>query len=199
MKKSKRAAEKKRPREAPAPAAFQLRPWHYALALAAALVAVLAAYGPALRGPFLFDDAYLPMSLPEYARAPLRAWVAGVRPLLMLSFWANYRLFDAEPLSYHLFNVLCHFANGVLVFLVARRLLARAGESGFSRAALAAFAGALFLLHPVQTESVAYVASRSEVLSGLLSARPSWSFCTGARTPSPGRPPPRCSCCSARR
>jgi tetratricopeptide (TPR) repeat protein len=168
MKKSKRAAEKKRPREAPAPAAFQLRPWHYGLALAAALVAVLAAYGSALRGPFVFDDAYLPMSLPEYARAPWRAWVAGVRPLLMFSFWANYRLFDTEPLSYHLFNVLCHFANGVLVFLVARRLLARAGESGFSRGALAAFAGALFLLHPVQTESVAYVASRSEVLSGLL-------------------------------
>jgi tetratricopeptide (TPR) repeat protein len=168
MKKSKRAAEKKRHSEALAPAAFQLRPWHYALALAAALVAALAAYGPALRGPFLFDDAYLPMSLPEFARAPLHAWVAGVRPLLMFSFWANYRLFDTEPLSYHLFNVLCHFANGVLVFLAVRRLLAWAGESGFSRGALAAFAGALFLLHPVQTESVAYVASRSEVLSGLL-------------------------------
>ncbi|MGA2325122.1 MAG: tetratricopeptide repeat protein [Bryobacteraceae bacterium] len=167
MKKSKRAAETTGKGGAGAGAAFEIRPWHYALALAAALVAVLEAYGPALRGQFVFDDAYLPMAVQDFSNAPLRLWVGGVRPLLMFSFWVNYRLYDLDPLSYHLFNVLCHFATSVLVFLVARRVLTWAGTGGFPRAALAAFAGGVFLLHPVQTESVAYVASRSEVLSGL--------------------------------
>jgi tetratricopeptide (TPR) repeat protein len=167
MKKSKRAAERSGKGGTGAAAAFELRPWHYAVAMAAALLAVLVAYGPALRGQFVFDDAYLPMTAREFADAPLRYWVAGVRPLLMFSFWANYRLYDIEPLSYHLFNVLCHLATSVLVFLAARRLLSWAGTSGRAREALAAFVGGIFLLHPVQTESVAYVASRSEVLSVL--------------------------------
>lgn len=165
MKKSRRV-EKKGKAAAP-PAVFQLRAWHYAVALAAVLVAVLEAYGPALRGEFVFDDHYLPFTGQEFVNAPVKNWI-GVRPLLMLSFWANLRLYGLEPFSYHLFNVFCHFAAGVLVFLAARRLLAWAGSGGTAGTALAAFAGVLFLLHPVQTESVAYVASRSEVLSVLL-------------------------------
>jgi hypothetical protein len=51
--------------------------------------------------------------------------------------------------------------------LIAARLLAWVDVSGRMRTALALFSGALFLLHPLQTESVAYVASRSEVLSVL--------------------------------
>lgn len=167
MKKSKRAVEKTGKGGARARAAFQLRPWHYALALVAALIAVFEAYGPALRGQFVFDDNFLPMYGQEFAHAPLKTWVAGVRPLLMFTFWLNYRLYDLQPLSYHLFNVFFHFLTSVLVFLAAYRLLTWAGTGGFTRGALAAFAGGLFLLHPVQTESVAYVASRSEVLSVL--------------------------------
>jgi protein O-mannosyl-transferase len=144
-----------------------LRPWHYALALAAALAAVLLAYEPALDGPFVLDDLHLPFTGEEYAQLPLIGWIRGLRPLLMLSFWVNYQLSGMQPVSYHFLNLLLHVATGGLVFLIGRKLLGRAGESGFKRDALAAFAGGLFLLHPAQTESVAYVASRSEVLSVL--------------------------------
>jgi tetratricopeptide (TPR) repeat protein len=166
MKKSKRAVEKAE-KAAVRRAGFEIRPWHYALGLAAALIAVLEAYGPALRGEFVFDDQYLPFTGQEFLDAPLKAWL-GIRPLLMISFWANLHLYGSEPLSFHLFNVFFHLAASVLVFLAAKRLLVWAGATGFTQGALAVFAGALFLLHPVQTESVAYVASRSEVLSVLL-------------------------------
>lgn len=146
-------------------AQLSLRPWHYAAAALAALVILLEVYGPALRGSFVFDDLYLPFTWQEFGNAGVRRWLAGVRPLLMLSFWVNYRLSNLEPYSYHLFNVFFHFLTGVLVFAVVRRLLSWTGTSGLARDALAAFAAALFLLHPVQTESVAYVASRSEVMS----------------------------------
>jgi tetratricopeptide (TPR) repeat protein len=144
-----------------------LRPWHYALALVAALAAVLLAYEPALDGPFVLDDLNLPFTGEEYAQLPLIGWIRGLRPLLMLSFWVNYQLSGMQPVSYHFLNLLLHVATAGLAFLIMRKLLGRAGESGFKRDALAAFAGGLFLLHPAQTESVAYVASRSEVLSVL--------------------------------
>jgi tetratricopeptide (TPR) repeat protein len=166
MKKTKRTVDKA-DKVAARRSGFELRPWHYMAALAAALVAALEVYGPALRGAFVFDDSYLPFTGQEYVNAPLRAWL-GVRPLLMFTFWANFHLYGTEPFSYHMFNVLGHLATSALVFLAARKLLSWAGASGFTLAALAAFAAGLFLLHPVQTESVAYVTSRSEVLSVLL-------------------------------
>ncbi|MCL4401576.1 MAG: hypothetical protein M1436_02780, partial [Acidobacteria bacterium] len=168
MKKRRRQTEQAGPGGlpcTPSRAAGGIRWWHWALALAGALIAVLEAYGPALRGPFVFDDQYLPFTDPALADQPLHNWFVGVRPLLMFSFWANFRISQLHPLSYHLFNVLFHFITAVLVFLIGRRLLGWAGTKDATREILAAFAGGLFLLHPVQTESVAYVASRSEALS----------------------------------
>ncbi len=151
-----------------APRGFVWWPWAAGIA---ALFLALAAYGPALDGAFVFDDRYLPFFLPQYANAPWLEWVRGLRPMLMFSFWLNYRASGVDPYSYHAFNVLLHVFNSVMVALIAMRLLARAPEGAAAegdtrlRPTLGIFAGALFLLHPIQTESVAYVASRSEVLA----------------------------------
>jgi tetratricopeptide (TPR) repeat protein len=163
MKKARARAEREKGARKVAP--YRLRPWHYGLALAAAFAVVYVAYGPALKGPFVFDDAYLPFTEQEFINAPLAHWIRGLRPLLMFSFWVNYRLSGMETFSYHFLNLLLHFVGGILCFLMVRRLVERAGESGWKRDALAAFGGAVFLLHPLETESVSYVASRSETLS----------------------------------
>ena len=68
-------------------------------------------------------------------------------------------------------NVVLHAFNAILAALIVRRLLGWVGQTGWTRDVLAVFAGALFLLHPVQTESVAYVASRSEAMSVLFFLR----------------------------
>jgi len=89
-----------------------------------------------------------------------------LRPMLMFSFWVNYAAAGVDPYVYHATNVLLHFFSAVLVAFIAARLLEWAGvEAGPAKPTLGIFAGALFLIHPIQTESVAYVASRSEVLS----------------------------------
>jgi tetratricopeptide (TPR) repeat protein len=133
----------------------------------AALVAGLIVYGPALNGPFVFDDQYLPFFSPHFAEQPMLLAIKGVRPFLMFSFWVNSHIAGTQPYLYHLINLLFHVVNSLLVFLIARRLIFWAGAEGGIRDGLAAFAGALFLLHPVQTESVSYVASRSENLSAM--------------------------------
>ncbi|MCS6953208.1 MAG: tetratricopeptide repeat protein [Bryobacterales bacterium] len=148
---------------------FALKFWHVAAGAVVLSLAAHEAYRPALHGPFVFDDQYLPFYSYDFGDKPLRAVVSGVRPLLMLTFWLNYRLSELEPYTYHLFNLLFHVANAVLVFWVVRKALTLAGDGTATvrRELLAAFASAVFLLHPVQTEAVAYVASRSENLSVL--------------------------------
>jgi protein O-mannosyl-transferase len=158
-----KAERKRRGAAVPQPAARR-RDWRPLLAAGAALLAAWWAYGPALHGPFLFDDTVLPFSLSD-ASAPLAAWVRGVRPVLMATYWLNTRLSGDDPFSYHVVNLIIHLAASALVFPIVRRLLEWSGAPSARRTLLAGFAGGLFLLHPMQTEAVAYVAGRSEALS----------------------------------
>lgn len=137
----------------------------WAAALLGALVTFLL-YLPALQGPFVFDDLYLPMFNPGL---PFHDWVRGSRPLVMLTYWLNLRTTGMDPLPFHLWGIVLHIANGILVCACVRRLLAwsRPGNLPQPRRELilSLFAGAVYLLHPLQTEPVAYIASRTETMS----------------------------------
>jgi Flp pilus assembly protein TadD len=140
--------------------------WIWATAVASFLIAYQV-YSPALRGAFVFDDLYLPFFTPAIKQEML-SFVGKLRPLLMLSFWIDYhRAEGSDPHAFHTTNLALHFLTSAIAGLIALRLLEWTGVERRRREALAVFAGALFLLHPLQTESVAYVASRSEVLSVL--------------------------------
>jgi tetratricopeptide (TPR) repeat protein len=141
------------------------RPLYWILA-GAALLAVWWAYSPALHGPFLFDDTALPFALPNFS-APLSVWLKNYRPLLMFTYWVNSVLSGHDTFSFHVVNVLFHCATAALVFAIVRRLAEWSGAMASRRDLLAGFAAAVFLLHPVQTEAVAYLAGRSEGLSVL--------------------------------
>lgn len=170
-------SRKSESRKGPATAAAAVRsrakvaqpgPWPYLLVAAAAFVLVFWAYGPSLNGAFLFDDNALPFSLPKAAE-PLAAWLHGVRPVLMFTYWLNVQISgDQSTYSYHVLNVLFHCLTSALVFLIVRRLLEWSGVERSKRTLLAGFAAVVFLLHPVQTEAVAYLAGRSEALSVML-------------------------------
>jgi len=136
--------------------------WWYPTGLLLGLFVTFQIYGPSISGPFLFDDRYLPFFLPDFAQAPLRFWLMSVRPLLMASYWINYQVSRTDPYSYHLVNVFLHFSHALLVWLMFRKRLEWARVESWTRAILSTFGGELFLVHPIQTESVTYVASRSE-------------------------------------
>src|SRR5271167_207063 len=140
--------------------------WPWA-AMLAGLFLVIEVYTPALSGAFVLDDRFLPFFYPDMTDR-FWAWVGNIRPLLMFSFWVNYRMTGAaDPFVFHVTNVLIHFVTSIFVALIAARFLQWADVVGRARDVFAVFAGALFLLHPLQTEAVAYVASRSENLSVL--------------------------------
>jgi tetratricopeptide (TPR) repeat protein len=153
-------------------AARQSRPgwqwWHYWLIALVGLFAVYEAYGPALKGAFVFDDRGLPFLNPRYGGATLVGELTSSRPLLMATYWLNYQSSGLDPGAYHFWNVVFHFLAAVMVGLCLRRILGFADVPEHAARLLALFGAGVFLLHPAQTESVAYVASRSENLSALL-------------------------------
>ncbi|HTP32209.1 MAG TPA: tetratricopeptide repeat protein [Candidatus Acidoferrales bacterium] len=151
-------------------AAAQRPDWlPYLAAAAIPALVLLWAYSPVMHTGFLFDDTNQMFARPEAAE-PLRAWIGPVRPVLMFTYWMNVQLSNQDTFSYHAVNLLIHSIAAMLVFLVIRRLMEWAGSDPRLRTWMAAFGAALFLLHPLQTESVAYVAGRSEALSGMFAA-----------------------------
>ncbi len=156
---------KREPQKPAAPARTAAKPrWPMWTALGAALIAAWWAYSPALHGPFLFDDMVLAFLHPDM-KERFTILSAGVRPVTMFTYWLNVKLSGEEPFSFHFLNVLIHLAASGLLFLIVRRLVEWARIAKSLRNLLAGFGAAVFLLHPVQTEAVAYVAGRSEALS----------------------------------
>jgi Tfp pilus assembly protein PilF len=135
-----------------------------AIASLAGFCCILYLYAPSLKGHFVFDDLSLPFCQIAIRDGSLAQWLSLQRPVLMFSYWLNYRLWGAAPFSYHFVNLAIHFTNSGLVFLILLRLVRNAGWTQ-RRALIGSLAGAvLFAIHPLQTESVSYVAGRSESL-----------------------------------
>ena len=80
-------------------------------------------------------------------------------PLLWISYMADVSLWGCQPGVFHWVNLLLHAANAALLFWVLRRATGAPWAS--------AFAAALFALHPLRVESVAWITERKDVLSGL--------------------------------
>jgi tetratricopeptide (TPR) repeat protein len=166
----KNAKQKKSKHPVPAAVAVDPAPrrqlWPYAVGLLLALFAVFEVYWPAISGPFLLDDTYLPYMAPHAAGLALNIWIRGLRPLLMFSYWLNFQYAgNQDTFGYHAVNIWLHFFNGILILLAVRKVLSWAQVEKWRGGVLSIFAAGLFLLHPLQTESVSYVASRSETLS----------------------------------
>ena len=123
-------------RNKPAAAASDTHWWMYLAALPVAAAVVLESTRPGVARPVVLRRYAASFLLPGMADAPFRAWVSGVRPILMASFWLNFQQVGSEDTyPYHLVNVLLHLVNGVLVYLAVRKLLqwARSGEQTYRR------------------------------------------------------------------
>jgi protein O-mannosyl-transferase len=78
-------------------------------------------------------------------------------PLTWLSLMLDYQIFGLNPHGYHLMNLLFHVMNTILLFLILRRMTKKLWPS--------AFIAAVFAIHPLHVESVAWVVERKDVLS----------------------------------
>ncbi len=125
----------------------------------------LGAYLPALVGGYIWDDDFY-LTNNRNITSPqglLHSWTqtsgSGANPqyypMVFTTFWLEFRVWGGNAFGYHLDNVLLHAANSLLILLVLRRL----------RVPGAWFGAALFAVHPVNVESVAWITERKNVLS----------------------------------
>jgi len=94
--------------------------------------------------------------------------IGNWHPLTWISHMLDCELFGLKPGMHHLTNLIFHIANTLLLFLVLRRMTGSIWRSGF--------VAALFALHPLHVESVAWVAGRKDVLSTLFWVLTLWAY-----------------------
>jgi tetratricopeptide (TPR) repeat protein len=147
-------------------------------------VAVLLVYYPAASGPFIFDDAgtivdnpsvrqLWPLVGSENNPGPLNpsdtSAVHG-RPIVNLTFAANYYFGTLDPFGYRLVNIIIHLLSTILLWaIVARTLRLDFFRRRFDLVAepLAFVAALVWMLHPLNTECVVYVTQRTELMMGM--------------------------------
>jgi hypothetical protein len=114
-------------------------------------------------GPNLVENPYLrEFGWPSFSWA-WRTFLLGVyQPLAWLVFFAEYPVWGLEPRGYHLVSLLWHAINAILFFLLTQELLDRARPdlTGPDRSFGAALAAALFAVHPLRVEVVAWASSQ---------------------------------------
>ncbi len=120
-------------------------------------ILALAAFGATAGGSYHFDDYSLFRSPavvdPDGWRDLFR--LDQTRPLTYFTFWLNYQVGGRSPAGYHVVNIALHVASALLLFRIARRIVAL-------RAAF--IAAAIFAVHPLLTQPVAYVFARGTLL-----------------------------------
>ncbi len=162
-------------------------------AVAAVVLAGAAAYSNSLHGAFVFDD---PFSIAdnESIRSLRRldevllpvAELDYYRPVLNLSLALCYRVGGLDVLAYHVLNLGIHLAASLTLFGLVRRTLLlwpRGHHLATASTALALAATLLWMLHPLQTESVTYVVQRCEAMFGLFSLLSLYGALRGATSP----------------
>jgi tetratricopeptide (TPR) repeat protein len=127
------------------------------------VVAVFLAYQPAWRGGFLWDDDSHLLDNPVLNPGGLaKVWVPGgylnYWPLTFTAYWLQFKIWGLTPIGFHAVNIAVHAISALLLW----RILVQLRTPG------AMFAAAIFALHPVNVESVAWISQLKNILSLML-------------------------------
>lgn len=148
-------------------------------------VATLALYNPVNRHPFVNydDDRYVTQNphVREGLTVDTIRWAltsteqANWHPLTWMSHAFDVSLFRLNPAGHHFISVLLHIVNVVLLYLLLMWATGRFGPS--------LFVAALFALHPINVESVAWIAERKNVLCTMFFFLTLWAYGWYAKQP----------------
>ena len=153
------------------------------------VLTILAVYGPVADYPFInlddpvyvFENPHIRegLSLKGMRWALTATYASNWHPLSWLSHMTDITLFGMNPGRHHLTNLYLHVLNSLLLFLFLKRFMGSDWKSGM--------VAILFALHPLNVESVAWVAQRKTLLCALFWMLALWSYCRYADHPGIGR------------
>ncbi len=130
----------------------------------------LAAYANSFSCPFIFDDYVQILQNLRLQQGLFHLLGGTTRPVVALTLALNYRLGGLDVWGYHAVNMGIHMTAGLLLYGIVRRTLQSPPlrrRYGKRAAGLAAAVSLLWVVHPLQTQSVTYVIQRAESLMGL--------------------------------
>ena len=119
-------------------------------------------YLPVLRNGFIFDDGYhvTQNAMVRHPAGVGMIWTSFLMPcyypITFTTFWLIYQLWGPNPLPFHAITLMFHIINAVVVFFILRRL----------KICGAWVIAAIWAIHPVNVESVAWIAELKNTLSG---------------------------------
>ncbi|QDU40586.1 photosystem I assembly protein Ycf3 [Maioricimonas rarisocia] len=135
---------------------------------------------PALHGDFIWDDVSIYIVNNDLLRAPdglYRFWLTNdppdYYPLTYSTFWVEWQLVGNSPLLYHVDNILLHALTVAMVWLTLAEL----------RMPGAWIAAAIFAVHPLNVESVAWISQRKSLLAAAFGFMATWQYLRQQRTP----------------
>ena len=144
------------------------------LAAAVIFLLTLAAYSNSFTAGFHFDDFHQVVRNPKMVPANILKFFTdaslasvyadskGYRPITYVTLALNYGVSGLHVWSYHAVNFLLHFLNAFLLFIILRALMRKRGREAIAVPLTAAL---VFALHPIQTQAVTYILSRSVLLA----------------------------------
>ena len=175
-----------RPAEGPGAARPRGSLWFNGGVFILLLAAGLVAYHNAFWSPFIWDDPYLVTEnylvtsfryLPDIFTHHLYHSTAGLsnfyRPLQTFFLMVDYAIWKTHPFGYHLTSFLFHVLCGWLAFLTIDEL--------FHRRGIAALVSLLFIVHPINSTVVDYIASRADAQAALFMLVSVWLFVVSCR------------------
>jgi Flp pilus assembly protein TadD len=164
---------------------FTKRPWLIVLLLA---IITVAAYGHLFTNEFVYfdDDQYIMDNtwVQQGLHIDSMRWAFSLEredntywhPMTWLSLMVDHDLFGLNPAGYHLMNLFLHIASSIILFFVLKRITGGIWQS--------AFVAAVFSLHPLNVESVAWAVERKSVLSTFFWMLSLWAYVRYAERPS---------------
>jgi hypothetical protein len=135
-------------------------------------------YAPAIKGPFVFDDKpnileSVAIRLTNFSFTGLQKAVFGgrlsTRPVANITFALNYWVHEYNVYGYHIFNIIVHAINGFLLFFLFRLTLKLTNPTEHNRFSKAVpfLAALIWFVHPLQSQSVAYVVQRMNSMAAM--------------------------------
>jgi tetratricopeptide (TPR) repeat protein len=157
------------------------------------LIIGLLAYSNTLQAPFYFDDIqnivenpairFEGLAISDFMRAVKESPVAS-RPFANISFGLNYFFHQYDVRGYHIVNIALHVLTAIFLFFLFEGLLSSpAQKKDIVNPILVAFSGALlWLVHPIQTQSVTYVVQRMNGMAAMFSVLSLLFYVKGRQT-----------------
>lgn len=144
---------------------------YHLLAVLTIIVLSVIVYSNTFNVPFHYDDRPVIVENPnikDFNNISDILFHNPFRPILSLSFALNYYFNKLNPFGYHVVNLIFHILNGLLIYILILLTLSNS-STGFETSStipfqISFFVSLIFSLHPIQTESVTYISSRSEVM-----------------------------------